>query len=503
MLQRCGVWLLLFSAMGWCQQGSAPSLTIYNQDFAVVRQMVPLQLNVGVNHVSFDDVTSYLEPSSVVIRDPLGKVRLNVLEQNYRTETVSQYKLLRANEGKEIDFLQSWSNGTANMVRGKIIRAGTGCFGQDMYGGYCSFTSDLRFSIDPIVEVDGKVQFGLPGKPLFFSMGDAALLKPALDWQLHSDKTAQLDAEISYITGGLTWEASYNVVAPETGDLLDITGWVSIQNRSGYTFENARLQLMAGDVNKIKPRDAYGALAMKAMTAPNGGNDISYIPQVSEKAFDEYHLYTLERTSTIENGETKQVEFLRASAVPSKRLYVYEGYSLGGDEYLRINWQYQATQQDIGLTRNTHVFIMREFRNSEAAHLGKALPAGIMRFYRRDDDGRLQFVGENRLQHTPKDETVRVYTGNAFDITAERTRTDFKIGNSLRWLDESYEIKLRNHKKEPVQVQVIEHLYRGDNWTITAKSIDYVKKDSHTAEFTATIPPDGEQTVSYSVHYTW
>lgn len=285
MYRHCGVLLVLGSAMGWCQQNlSAPSLTIYNQDFAVVRQTVPLQLKAGMNDVSFDDVTSYLEPSSVILRDPAGKVHLNVLEQNYRTETLSQYNLLRANEGKEIDFLQSWNNGTASVVRGKIIRAGTGCFGQDVYGNTCSYTGDLRFSIDPIIEVNGKVQFGLPGKPLFPSMGDGALLKPALNWQLQSDKSAQVDAEISYITGGLTWEASYNVVAPETGDLLDITGWVSLQNRSGYTFQNARLQLMAGDVNKIRPMEVTSAAPMIRNGAIGGGYGGG--SAVTEKAFE-------------------------------------------------------------------------------------------------------------------------------------------------------------------------------------------------------------------------
>jgi len=505
MYQRCSLVFLLLSATAWCQQNpaAAPSLTIYNQNFAVVRQTVPLQLKAGVNDVSFDNVTSYLEPSSVILRDPSGRVHITILEQNYRTDTVSQFNLLRANEGKELDFVQDWNTG--KMLRGKLIRAGTACFNGDLdsNGNACySGGNSLRFSIDPIVEIDGKVQFGLPGKPLFPSTGDAALLKPALNWQLQADKPAQLDAEISYITGGLTWEASYNVVAPESGDLLDLVGWITLENRSGNTFEHARVQLMAGDVNKIAPRGGgYGGGVYATTGALVVGAPAA--PPVTEQAFDEYHLYTLERPSTIENGESKQVEFLHASGIPSTRLYVYEGYTLPSEDYIRNNWEYQSMQPTIGLTRNTHVYIMREFHNSEADHLGKALPAGTMRFYRRDSDGRLQFVGENKIQHAPKDETLRVYTGNAFDITAERTRTEFKTDGSQRWLDESYVIKLRNHKKEPVQVQVVEHMYRRDNWIISGNSADYKKKDSHTVEFTASIPPDGEQTVSYSVHYSW
>jgi hypothetical protein len=483
MLRRCILLSLLWCSAAWCQPApsSPPSLTIYNQDYGLVRQSVPLQLQAGVNQVSFDNVTSYLEPSSVILRDPAGKVHLNILEQNYRTDIASQYNLVHAYVGKEIDF-QYGSEGQT--VRGRVIRAGIACNG-------CG-------NSDPIVEVNGKIEFGLPGKPIFPALQNEALLKPALNWLLQSDRAAQLDAEISYITGGLSWEASYNVVAPETGDLVDIIGWITLQNHSGHTFENAHLQLMAGDVNKIRPAMGYMAKSRAdevTSAAPLAG------PAATEKAFDEYHLYTLERPSTVENGETKQVEFLRGAGVPSRRIYVYEGYLL--PEYLRSNWEYQFQQPNIGLTSNQQVYIMREFRNAEADHLGKPLPAGIMRFYRRDTDGSLQFIGENRIPHTPKDETLRVYTGNAFDINAERTRTDFHIDGSQRYIDESYQIKLRNHKKQAVKVQVVEHMYRCDNWTITQKTLPYTKKDSHTVEFTASLPPDAEQILTYSVHYTW
>jgi len=487
MYQRWAVVFLLFASMGWCQQNSAPSLTIYNQDFAVVRQNVPLQLNAGVNDISFGDVTSFLEPSSVMLRDPAGKLHFSILEQNYRTDIASQQNLLRAYEGKEIEF-QSGSQ----IVRGKIIRAGGAMYGGNgCYGGNCGYNGET------IIEFDGKIVFGLPGTPIFPALQYESLLKPSLTWLLQSDRSAQLNAELSYVTGGLTWEASYNVVAPENGDLLDMVGWVTLQNHSGHTFDNARLQLMAGEVNKLKPQQAWNAAKSLEVTAaaPLVG------AAVTEAAFDEYHLYSLQRPSTLESGETKQVEFIRANGIPSKRLYIYEGYTL--PENLRGNMEYQFQQPTIGVTSNKQVYIMREFRNSEADHLGMPLPRGRMRFYRRDSDGRLQFIGENMIEHTPKDETLRVYTGNAFDIVAERTRAAFRVDGAQRWIDETYVIKLRNHKKEAVAVQVVEHMYRCDNWTITAKTVAYVKKDSHTVEFTANIPPDGEQDVTYSVHYTW
>lgn len=482
---------LLLSAAGWAQStssssSSAPSLTIYNQNFAVVREFVPLQLNAGVTEVSFDGITSFVEPSSVVLRDPSGRVHLSILEQNYRTDVASQYNLLHLYEGKEIDF-QYGSEG--QIVRGKIIRAGMTCNSAGCYAG----------GSEPIIEVNGKIEFGLPGKPIFPALQNEALLNPALNWLLQSDHAAQVNAEISYVTAGLTWEASYNVLAPETGDVLDIVGWITLQNHSGHTFEQARLQLMAGEVNKMAP-------TMADMAKASGGNDLSYVARevgaaATEKAFDEYHLYTLERPSTLESGENKQVEFLRGTGIPSRRIYVYEGYML--PDYLRNNWAYEFQQPNVGMTSNKQVYIMREFHNSLADHLGIPLPKGRMRFYRRDTDGSLQFIGENVIPHTPKDETVRVYTGNAFDITAERSRTDFHIDSNQRFIDETYQIRLRNHKKEAVRVQVVEHMYRCDNWTITAKSAGYTKKDSNTLEFTAKIPPDDEQTVTYSVHYTW
>ena len=288
-----------------------------------------------------------------------------------------------------------------------------------MYGGNGCYNGNCGYSGETIVEVDGKIQFGVPGTPIFPALQNEALLSPALTWLLQSDRAAKVDAEISYITGGLTWEASYNVIAPESGDVLDMVGWITLQNHSGHTFENAHLQLMAGEVNKIAPATDFVSRSQAVevtSAAPLIGGAAA-----TEKAFDEYHLYTLERPSTLENGETKQVEFLSATGVPSKRIYVYEGYLL--PDYLRNNWAYEFQQPNVGMTSNKQVYIMREFRNSAADHLGIPLPKGRMRFYRRDTDGSLQFIGENVISHTPKDETLRVYTGNAFDITAERTRT--------------------------------------------------------------------------------
>jgi hypothetical protein len=221
-------------------------------------------------------------------------------------------------------------------------------------------------------------------------------------------------------------------------------------------------------------------------------------PVVPEKSFDEFHLYTLQRETTLRDEQTKQVEFVRAEGIRAQRLYIYDGAQMGA-------YYYDGFIQDpsYGTQSNPKVWVMQEFKNSETNHLGIPLPKGRLRFYRRDNDGHLEFVGENRIDHTPKDETIRVYTGNAFDISGERKQTNFHVESRMHWMDETYEIRVRNHKKESVQVRVVEHLYRCNNWKLAENSTTYRKADAHTIEFPVTIVPDGAQVVTYTVHYTW
>jgi len=298
----------------------------------------------------------------------------------------------------------------------------------------------------------------------------------------------------------MTWQADYNIVAPEKGDLVDIVGWVTMDNQTGKTFENARVKLMAGDVNKIQPGRVDFAMAA---SVPINGRSEAAMPPVSEKTFDEYHLYTLERTTTLRDRETKQVEFIRAAGVGTKQIYIYDGVRIDSNRYNGWNWDNFRNDHSYGTESNPKIWVMREFRNSDANHLGMALPKGRVRFYRRNDDGQIEFTGENMIEHTPHDETVRIYTGNAFDLAGERRRSDYIVDNNKRTATESFEIKVRNHKKEPVDVRVVEHLYRAVNWDIASSSTEYKKKDSHTIEFPVTVAPDEEKTITYSAHYTW
>ena len=506
-----------------------PALTIYNQNFAVVRDAVPLDLQAGVNEVRFSGATAHVEPDSVILRDPAGGHPLQILEQNYRNDPVSESLLLSLFEGKTIEFENKRMKDNTEVreiISGKIIRSGyvphTEAFnryGQQYMYSQMAYASPQGAGT-PIIEVDGKLRFSLPGQPVFPSLGDDTVLKPALEWRLNADKAGKFDAEVSYVSGGFIWSADYNLIAPEKGDTVDLIGWVTMDNQSGKTFENAKIKLMAGDVNKIQPQ--YMVNGFSGL----GGGGGAGAPVVTEKSFDEYHLYTLAHQTTLRDRETKQVEFVRAAGVQAATVYIYDG--------AKINSQYQGwnsdmirQQREYGAESNPKVWVMREFVNAETNHLGLPLPKGKLRFYRRNDDGQLEFTGEDTIDHTPKDETVRVFTGNAFDLTGERRQTDFKVNlygsgavdpttglpaannatNSqvepAPWIDERFEIKLRNHKKQPVAIRVVEHLYRGSNWEIRQPSDTFVKKDARTIEFRVKLKPDEEKTISYTAHYWW
>ena len=479
--------VVLVSLAGSCIASSQPSLTIYNADFAVVRDRVALDLKKGENAVTYAGATLHLEPDSVVLRDPSKKTDLRILEQSYRAEVLSQGLLLSQNEGKELDFIHRNKDGQESVVRGKVIRSGYAPSG----------SGPSESSVSPIIEVGGKLQFSLPGEPRFPTMGGDTVLTPTLTWQLASDRATKLDAELSYITGGMSWSAAYNLISPEKGDTLDIVGWVTVDNHSGTAFENASLKLMAGDVNKLQmplPRLAMRADAFgEAKTAA-----------VTEKAFDEFHLYQLPRATTLRNGETKQVEFLRATGVKAPTLYIYDGANIPWENYRGFPEEGLRNNRDFGTQSNPKVWVMREFKNTQENGLGLPLPKGRARFYRQDNaDGRPEFTGENSIDHTPQGETLRIRTGDAFDLVGSRTRGDYSLSVKEDQLEEAFEIKLRNRKKEAVEVRVAERLYRWVNWEIVQKSDEYVKVDSRNIEFRVTLKPDEEKVVSYRVRYNW
>jgi hypothetical protein len=291
----------------------------------------------------------------------------------------------------------------------------------------------------------------------------------------------------------MSWQAAYNLVAPEKGDMLDMVGWVTVNNQSGKAFENAAVKLMAGDVNRIQPPQMPRGESRVMMM------DMAASAAVTEKAFDEFHLYSLPRSVTVRDRETKQVEFMRATGLKAPVIYVYDGAAM-----FRVFPAGMIRDPGYGTQSNKKVWVMREFTNSEENKLGLPLPKGRMRFYRRDEaDGRIEFTGENELDHTARNELIRVKTGDAFDVVGERIRTNFQGSNRQDYAEEDFEIKVRNRKTEPIEVRVVEHLYRWTNWTITQKSDEFTKKDAQTIEFRVPLKPDEERTITYRVRYDW
>ena len=481
--------LLFFCSLITGSLSARPAITVYNDNFGVVRDSVPLQLEPGVNEVRYTGVTGELEPESVVLRDPAGQVDFSVLEQSYRGDPLDEPRLLELYEGKTISFLKEVGE-KETLVEGRILRAPRrqldGASGQKTHyhAGY----------LDPIVEVDGVLVTALPGRPLFPSLGDDSILLPTLEWKLHSTDPAGLDAQLSYLTGGLGWKADYNLVLPEEGDDLVLTGWVSIRNETGKTFEDAKIKLVAGDVNKVEPGRRK---AQPKMTAFMLAQDA--LPEVESEKFDEFQVYRLPLPTTLHDRETKQVEFIRSGGVATKRLYVYDG------SQLPFGWRgHGSVNQNPGYGGNASpdVAIYREFENSTVNGLGQPLPAGRLRFYRADKDGQLEFTGENRIDHTPKNETVRVYLGNAFDLVGERKQTSFFKHPSRDLIRESFEIEIRNRGEKAVSVSILEHLYRWANWKVDAAH-PYEQKDARTIEFPVAVAPDSSATVEYTVEYTW
>ena len=401
------------------------------------------------------------------------------MEQSYRADVMSPSLLLSLNEGRELEFLVRDQNAKEFRVRGRVIRSGHNPGGEP---------------VAPIIEVDGRLRFSLPGEPLFPALADDAILKPTLSWRIASAQAGRVDAELGYVTGGLSWQAAYNLIAPEQGDTVDVVGWVTVSNQSGKAFDAAAVKLMAGDVNRVRPPQPVAmrarGMVMQAMAADEA---------VTEKAFDEFHLYTLPRPVTLRDRETKQVEFMRATGVRAPVIYVYDGASQWGRFGGAMN-----RDPGYGAQGGRKVAVMREFRNSEENRLGLPLPKGRLRFYRRDDaEGRIEFTGENELDHTPRNELIRVKTGDAFDIVGERVRVNFNGSNRQDFAEEDFEIRLRNRKTTAVTVRVIEHLYRWSNWSITQKSDAFTKKDAQTVEFEVNVPPDAEKVVTYRVRYEW
>jgi hypothetical protein len=447
--------------------------------YAVVRQDRDVKLDRGRSTLKFTDVAALIDPTTVTFTS-LTDPQTHIVEQNYQFDLVSTDKLLLKYIDRPITVERN-ALGQTVTLSGTLLSSSEGLVLSDKDGSIHALRDYAALSFPE-----------LPG---------GLDTKPTLVWDVLAPKGGSQRARVTYQTGGITWWADYNFVVNEGKDaasgLLDLSAWVSIINMSGAAYPDAVLKLIAGDVNRLPPggvpslRKAPMEVAAAAAEAP---------PGFAEKAFFEFHLYTLGRRTTLPNNSTKQIElFEQARNVPFKKQLVY--YGMAGPAYGRPS---PITDREPGTPSNKKVDVYLELVNESRYGLGMPLPAGRIRVSKLDPaDGSLEFIGEDRIDHTPKGEKIRTRLGSAFDVVGERRQLDFAADVKARWMEEEVEVRLRNHKDQPVDVLVKETLWRWSNWTIVKKSQDFQKEDSHTVQFPVSVPKDGESVLTYRVRYTW
>jgi hypothetical protein len=446
--------------------------------YAMVRQDRALPIDAGRSTVRFTDVAALIDPTTVTFTS-LSDRETRVLEQNFQFDLVSTDKLLLRYIDRPITIDRAVGTQSSS-VSGTLLSSIDGLVLRGSDGTIHALRdwSGVRFS-------------ELPG---------GLITKPTLIWNILSPRAGEQRARVSYQTAGITWWADYNLVFDEGRDansgVLDVSSWVSIVNQSGATYEDARLKLIAGDVHRAQPPPQV-LMQRRAMEMAKASMDAAGF---EEKAFFEFHLYTLGRRTSLPNNSTKQIElFDRAAQVPARKVLVY--YGLQSQPYFLPD---PVTDRDYGLQSNKKVDVYLEFQNERKVGLGIPLPAGRIRVSKLDDaDGSLEFIGEDVIDHTPKDETVRVKLGSAFDVVGERRQVDFAIDTRGRWMEEEVEVKLRNHKDQSVEVIVKENLYRWSTWKLLSNTHDFTKADARTIHFPVKVAKDAETTVRYRVRYSW
>jgi hypothetical protein len=460
-------------------------LTIYNQNLSLIREERTFTLSKGISNVVVPDIPSTIDGTSVHFVSLTDASAVKVLEQNYQFDLVSQGKLMEKYLGKQIEFIRlDEATKKEYSVVGKLLAS-----------GYATNYGNVSYSGGMIAEINGKIEINPSGRIVLPSLPEGLILKPQLEWLVSNTKDGNHKTELSYLAGQLSWSCNYVAVLDKSDSKLDMTGWVTLTNNSGTTFKNAGLKLVAGDVNIVRERFAQEGMMMKSVAV-----DASE-PQFKQTDLFEYKLYSLQRKTDLGNNETKQIELTSGKNVNSKKVFIYDGLA-NQWRYWANNYSYRA-QGSFGQQSNPKVGVYVTFKNDEKSGLGIALPKGKVRVYKRDDEGKEQFIGEDEIDHTPKDEELRLYLGNAFDIVGERAQKDFRSLAAGRLIEETIEIKVRNHKNETVEVQIYEHPWRWSQWEMLKSNTDWEKVDQSTLRFPVKIAKDGEKVVTYTIRYSW
>jgi hypothetical protein len=440
------------------------AITVYNSNIGLVKDTRTLRLQRGTSQLRFMDVAQQINPTTVHIKSLTAPNAMSVVEQSYEYDLLNPQKLLDKYVGKELTLvLRKFENNTERLepTRATLLSNNNGQVWQ--IGG--------QIVINPANVVETR----------FDTLPADLIAKPTLVWTLSNTGADAHTVEASYLTNGIGWRADYVVVVNKDDTKADLNGWVTVNNNSGTTYRNAELKLVAGDVNRVREQQEF--LAKSVMRAEVA--QAAAPPQFQEQAFFEYHLYSLQRPATLKNNETKQISLLDAANFSVKKELVLNGQP---HYYQGYNNPGEPIKEKVG------VYV--EFKNSKDSGLGQPLPAGVVRVYKADQSGAQQFIGENRVDHTPKDERVRVKLGDAFDVVAERKQTDYKA-ISRRVFEYAYEIRLRNHKEEAVTVLVNEPI--GGDWEIVNSTFPAEKTAAFAARFSVPVAKDGEAVLSYRV----
>ena len=437
------------------------AITIYNSNVGLVKDTRLIELKSGVHELKFMDVAAKIDPTTVHIKSLINGSSLNVLEQNYEYDLLNPQKLLEKFVGQKVQLAMINPETKKEEIVEAILLSTQG---------------------GNIFQIGDKIHIGHPGRLLLSRIPENLIPQPTLVWMLENKLSKPQKLEASYLTSGINWKADYVAVLNKSDTLTDLTGWVTIDNRSGGTYQDALLKLVAGDIHRVQPEVEMRRVLDK-MAAKEAAS-----PQFKEESFFEYHLYTLDRRTTIKDNQTKQMTLLDANQVPIKKLFLFSG----SPQYYFYQMEQSSNKQKVG------VFL--ELENSKKNNLGMPFPKGTIRVYKEDQDGSLQFVGEDRIDHTPKDEKFKIKIGEAFDVVGERVQTDYKrLGRNL--FEVAFEVSLRNHKDEDIKV-LVEEPIPGD-WEMLSNTHPYEKLQAHLIRFEVPVAKDKEIKVKYRIRFKY
>ena len=442
------------------------AVTVYNSNIALVRDVRQLQLPSGGFRLKFMDIAATVNPATVHFRSLTDPEKLGVIEQNYEYDLLEPAKLLNKYVGKEVTLVRTYMDN--NTTKHEEIKAIL-----------------LANNNGPVWRIGNEIVTGLSSDGYRFPEVPANLYdRPTLLMSLENSGARKQSIETSYLANNLSWNADYVLTVTRDDKAADLDGWGTLVNNSGTAFHNAKLQLVAGDLNRLPERTVARKMEAMALTGADKGQ-----AQFQQESFSEYHLYSLGRRTSVEDKETKQISLLQGSGVPVEKLFVVNGQNY-----------YYHNAQNPGAPLKDPVMVFYKFKNEEKAGLGIPLPAGNLRVYQKDSKGGVLFIGEDRIGHTPKDEFINVKIGNAFDVVCERKQTDYKSIATHVW-EMEFEITLRNHKDTPVTVQVNEPI--GGDWEMLSSSYKYTKTSAWAAQFDVPVKANGESVLTYRIRAKW